>query len=59
MTKRDTGLPYATILGRLQVEFPDATTTDKCLRWYQVKLNEHGLKVPFRPRRRAQKKEAA
>lgn len=50
---RPVGLPYDEILARLRAEFPDAETTNACLRWYAVKLNQTpGVRMPVRPRRR-------
>jgi hypothetical protein len=49
--KRPVGHSYDVILARLQDEFPDSNTSDKCLRWYAVQLNADQAKVPFRPRR--------
>lgn len=40
-----------------QEEFPDSSTTDKCLRWYAVQLNLDGAVMPWRPRRAPKRKE--
>ena len=50
-TDRAVGLDYDEILRRVRDEFPGCSTTDKCLRWYAVRLNEEGVKLPYRPRR--------
>lgn len=50
-TDRSVGHSYAVILDKLHREFPESTTTDKCLRWYAVQLNADQAKVPWRPRR--------
>lgn len=56
---RSVGLSYDNILAKLQEEFPDSSTTDKCLRWYAVQLNLDGAKMPWRPRRAPKRKEKA
>ena len=49
------GHPYDYILERVLEEFPDATTTVKCLRWYNTKLNsDPNVRMPVRPRKKAQ-----
>lgn len=53
---RAVGFSYDEILRRLRDEFPESDTTDKCLRWYAVKLNEDGAKLPWRPRRPPKRK---
>lgn len=59
-TKRRVGLPYDEILRRIKKQFPQADTTDKCLRWYAVHLNrEPDVRMPYRPRRRTPKKKKA
>ena len=53
---RSVGLAYDEIINRIMEEFPDASTSVACLRWYAVKIRvgEHGyedLRLPqFRPR---------
>lgn len=56
-SKRAVGFSYDHILGKLQEEFPDSSTTDKCLRWYAVQLNLDGAVMPWRPRRAPKRKE--
>lgn len=55
-TKRPVGHSYDVILDKLRTEFPDSSTTDKCLRWYAVQLNLDQAKMPWRPRRAPKKK---
>ena len=55
-SKRPVGLSYDAILAKLQDEFPDSQTTDKCLRWYAVQLNLDGARMPWRPRRAPKRK---
>lgn len=54
--KRPVGHSYDVILAKLHDEFPDSSTTDKCLRWYAVQLNLDQAKMPWRPRRAPKKK---
>ena len=56
VTGRRICLPYETILQKIMEEFPGALTSEKCLRWYSVKLNEDGVKMPVRPRRPPRRK---
>lgn len=56
-SQRPVGLSYDRILKELKDEFPDGTTTDKCLRWYAVQLNLDGARMPWRPRRAPKRKE--
>lgn len=58
-TQRRVGFSYDEILRRLRAEFPECDTTDKCLRWYAVKLNEDGAKLPWRPRRPPKRRKKA
>lgn len=53
---RPVGLSYDVILQRLKEEFPDGETTDKCLRWYAVQLNQDNARMPWRPRRAPRKR---
>lgn len=55
-SQRPVGFSYDAILAKLQDEFPDSSTTDKCLRWYAVQLNLDGAKMPWRPRRAPKRK---
>jgi hypothetical protein len=55
-SQRAVGFSYDVILAKLQEEFPDSSTTDKCLRWYAVQLNLDGAKMPWRPRRAPKRK---
>lgn len=55
-TQRPVGHSYDVILAKLRDEFPDSSTTDKCLRWYAVQLNLDQAKMPWRPRRAPKKK---
>ncbi len=55
-TGRSVGYSYDVILEKLREEFPDGSTTDKCLRWYGVQLNLDNAKMPWRPRRAPKKK---
>jgi hypothetical protein len=55
-TQRPVGHSYDVILEKLRDEFPDSSTTDKCLRWYAVQLNLDQAKMPWRPRRAPKKK---
>jgi len=57
-SKRPVGFSYDHILGKLKDEFPESSTTDKCLRWYQVQLNLDGAILPWRPRRAPKRKKA-
>ncbi len=56
---RTVGRPYADILAAVRREFPDATTSTACLRWYCVKVREgrhdfFGYQLPWRrPRDRS------
>jgi hypothetical protein len=56
-TKRPLGLPYATILERVQSKFPEAETSLNCLRWYATKLNKQTgkdrVQMPVRPKQKA------
>jgi len=54
--QRPVGHSYDVILARLRDEFPDSSTTDKCLRWYAVQLNLDNARMPWRPRRAPKKK---
>lgn len=56
-SQRPVGYSYDRILKELRDEFPDSTTTDKCLRWYAVQLNLDGARMPWRPRRAPKRKE--
>jgi hypothetical protein len=55
-TQRPVGHSYDVILAKLREEFPDSSTTDKCLRWYAVQLNLDQAKMPWRPRRAPKRK---
>lgn len=55
-TGRSVGFSYDVILDRLALEFPESNTTDKCLRWYAVQLNQDSAKMPWRPRRAPKKR---
>lgn len=55
-TTRPVGFSYDVILDKLREEFPDAGTTDKCLRWYAVQLNLDSARMPWRPRRAPKRK---
>jgi hypothetical protein len=55
-TQRPVGYSYDLILEKLRDEFPDSSTTDKCLRWYAVQLNLDNARMPWRPRRAPKKK---
>jgi hypothetical protein len=39
-TIRSVGLDYGEVMRRLKADFPDATTSIACLRWYCVKARE-------------------
>lgn len=64
---RSIGLKYREVLEIIQAEFPEASTSVACLRWYVVHLrmdaNDLGLPWPdlpqIRPRAKGAKKEAA
>ena len=56
-SQRPVGFSYDHILAKLGDEFPDSSTTDKCLRWYAVQLNLDGARMPWRPRRAPKRKE--
>lgn len=47
---RNWGLPYNMILSEIRKVFPDCKTTVACLRWYAVRMNETGVKLPKRKR---------
>lgn len=61
-----TGLTYQAILKKLTVEFPEASTSVACLRWYNVHMKgdaaDEGLAFPdlpqYRPRSSAKRKAA-
>lgn len=61
-----TGMTYQAILEQLAVEFPEASTSVACLRWYNVHMKgdamDEGLPFPdlpqYRPRSSARKKAA-
>lgn len=53
------GRTYDDVLERVLAEFPDASTTVKCLRWYNTKLNsDTNVRMPVRPRKKVLKVEA-
>jgi hypothetical protein len=49
---RSVGLPYSEVMRRLKIDFPLATTSVACLRWYCVKAREgvfgDGIALPQR-----------
>lgn len=55
---RNIGYDYDTILAKVLEDFPDASTTVKCLRWYATHLNKDpDIKMPIRPRKKVEKAE--
>jgi hypothetical protein len=47
---RKWGIPYDVVLTEIRRVFPDCRTTVACLRWYAVRMNEVGTRLPKRKR---------